>query len=431
MKRKVKRLIKDFVKKLCGQNPRLIARLYASWQGLNGVPLATDSAVLAEFIGARDNNSRVLRGTHGINLLGYLSGEFGLAESARAFAHALDTGQLAHVLNNVKMGGHSYADTTLTNFSMDNPYFVNLITANTDMLAAVSKEKGREYFADKYNVGLWYWETPHFPKYWWSHFSLLDEVWVTSDFCAAAISKVSPIPVAKITYPFQVRQPKPHFNKQHFGIDPQNFAFVFSFDFFSVFERKNPLAVIEAFRRAFRSDDQVILVLKANNTQGNPHLVELMHKTAQGLEIQIIAERLKHEEVLGLFAACDCLVSLHRSEGLGLGMAEAMSLGKPVIATAYSGNMEFMNVNNSFLVKYDLIELKKDYGPYAKGDVWADADIEHAAYLMRYAYQNQEEARNIGARAAQDIRTQLNPSMTARDIEARLKLVSQMFPSVQ
>ena len=121
-----------------------------------------------------------------------------------------------------------------------------------------------------------------------------------------------------------------------------------------------------------------------------------------------------------LFASADCFVSLHRSEGLGLGMAHAMYLGKPVIATNYSGNLEFMNSDNSLLVDYTMIELKEDSGPYERGTHWAEPNVEYAANLMRWVYEHRAESEALGARAAADVRRTLDPNITAAEITQRV-----------
>ena len=382
-----------------------------------------DSVTLTQLAGLHQKNMLSLVGQKGINLLGFLKGEFGLGEAGRAFARALQTNEIPHVLNAVEVGGHKYGDQTFQDFAEDNPYSVNFINVNPESLPGLFKSLGSPYFENKYNIGLWYWETNDFPPRWYPCFALLDEVWVTSSFCATAIAKVSPIPVVKITYPLVVKTPDAQFNRAHFQIPQDVFAFVFSFDFYSIVERKNPLAVIEAFRRAFAKSDKALLVLKSINSQVNPAMFEQMCKEIEGLNVQVINQHLAHDEVQGLFASCDCLVSLHRSEGLGLGMAEAMALGKPVIATAYSGNMEFMDINNSFPVRYKLVELTRDIGLYTKGNVWAEPDLDHAAELMRYVYENREAAARIGQRAAQDIRTSMNPLVTGQEIKTRLQLL--------
>jgi glycosyltransferase involved in cell wall biosynthesis len=133
------------------------------------------------------------------------------------------------------------------------------------------------------------------------------------------------------------------------------------------------------------------------------------------------------EEVNALIYNSDCYVSLHRAEGFGLTMAEAMFYGKPVIATAYSSNMEFMNVGNSFLVKYDLVTLVEEQGPYKRGSTWAEADIEHAAALMYYVFHNYPQAQEVGARAASELKSLLSPQTISKKVRSRLEHIMNMW----
>jgi glycosyltransferase involved in cell wall biosynthesis len=125
-----------------------------------------------------------------------------------------------------------------------------------------------------------------------------------------------------------------------------------------------------------------------------------------------------------LFASADCYVSLHRAEGVGLGMAEAMFLGKPVIGTNYSGNLDFMNAENSLLVDYCMTELSEGVATYERGSRWAEPSIEHAAELMRFVYEHQDEAKAIGSRASDSVRATLSPELTAKQILQRLHQIT-------
>jgi glycosyltransferase involved in cell wall biosynthesis len=145
-------------------------------------------------------------------------------------------------------------------------------------------------------------------------------------------------------------------------------------------------------------------------------------RASKGLNVRIVDKYLVKDELHSLMSLSDCYVSLHRSEGFGLTLAESMYMGKPVIATAYSGNMDFMTVNNSFPVKYTLIEIEKDTGPYKKGNVWADPDIGHAAEMMDFVYRNREIAAQIGQTASRDIRTLYSPSAIGRRAKERIDL---------
>jgi glycosyltransferase involved in cell wall biosynthesis len=146
---------------------------------------------------------------------------------------------------------------------------------------------------------------------------------------------------------------------------------------------------------------------------------EKLERQSQGLPVVFFDAHQPGPEVNSLFALADCYVSLHRSEGLGLGMVQAMYLGKPVIATGYSGNLEFMDAENSLLVNYEMTELDEDSGPYERGTHWAAPDVAHAATLMRWVYEHRAESEALGARAAVSIRRSLDPKVTTREILSR------------
>ncbi|MBI5640857.1 MAG: glycosyltransferase [Nitrospirae bacterium] len=195
------------------------------------------------------------------------------------------------------------------------------------------------------------------------------------------------------------------------------------FDFLSFFERKNPLALVEAFSKAFPQSGDACLVIKCSNSNRNPSLMTELLRSAKGLNVRIIDRYLQKEELYGLLSLADCYVSLHRSEGFGLTLAESMYLGKPVIATAYSGNMDFMTVNNSFPVKFRLIEIENDAGPYKKGNVWADPDTDHASELMRFVYENRDIAKGVGAKASSDIQTFYSPHSAGLKVNQRINRI--------
>jgi glycosyltransferase involved in cell wall biosynthesis len=163
-----------------------------------------------------------------------------------------------------------------------------------------------------------------------------------------------------------------------------------------------------------------VLVLKSINGEQDAAARAALAERAAGLRVIFMEDHVPGAEVNALFASADCYVSLHRSEGLGLGMAQAMYLGKPVIGTRYGGNLEFMTEQNSLLVNYSLVELEETYGPYERGTHWAEADVEHAASLMRWAYEKRVESEALGARGAASIRLTLDPHITARELVRRV-----------
>lgn len=363
----------------------------------------------------------------GVNLAGHISGDFGLAEAARGNLRALEAAKIPVAVKDLKIHWLPNSDTTYKNFTDDNPYLINIIQTNPNwidqILAGYFSGIGSEYFQGKYNIGVWLWELPVFPTEWQWAFDLFDEIWTPSNFCAEAFATVSKVPVLKI--PVSLTFPQPLLTREDLNLPKDKFIFLFMFDFGSSFERKNPFATVEAFQQAFgKANHEVLLVLKFANADLFPERRQELMKLAEGWSsLQFIDGHLKKEEIHALVNNCDCYISLHRAEGFGLTMSEAMYYGKPVIATAYSSNMEFMNVGNSFPVKYELVTTTEDYGAYPKGSVWAEPDIAHAASLMQYVFENYQEAEKVGKIAAKEIRALLNPQTVGLKVRNRLEFI--------
>jgi predicted O-linked N-acetylglucosamine transferase (SPINDLY family)/glycosyltransferase involved in cell wall biosynthesis len=366
----------------------------------------------------------------GINIAGYINGEFGVGEGVRANIKAIEAAGIPFAINNFTRSPHRKQDTTYQNFSQDNPYPVNLIQVNADEVSTFLKYTGSSYLENRYNIGFWAWEIPEFPQKWQPVFDHFHEIWTYSNYCAEAISIVSPIPVIKIMPSIDL--PQSYLNRKSLGLPENKFIFLFVFDFSSRIERKNPLAAIQAFKQAFGEDDSVLLILKSANSEKNvKDLALLKSALANSTNIKHLDGYLSKDEINGLLYNCDSYLSLHRCEGFGLTMAEAMFYGKPVIATGYSSNTEFMNVGNSFLVKYKLVPIEADCGPYKKGNMWAQPDTEHAAYLMRHVFNNYQEAQEIGAIAAKDIKTLLSPKVAGKRIQKRLEYIAEITDNFQ
>lgn len=362
----------------------------------------------------------------GVNIAGYVNGEFGIGEGVRATIRSLEAAGIPLVINNFTLSPHRKLDKTYQNFTQENPYPINLIQVNADEVKNFIRYAGSGYLEGRYNIGFWAWELPTFPPEWTPAFSLFNEIWTYSNHCAEAIARVSPIPVLKMMPSIDLKPPQ--LNKETLNIPKDKFVFLFIFDFFSRMERKNPLAVIEAFKRAFGGENpEAILVIKTSNSNHFSEQVKQFNSAlADCCSIQHIDGYLSKSEINALLDNCDCYISLHRSEGFGLTMAEAMFYGKPVIATAYSSNTEFMNIGNSFLVKYKLKEIPSDFGPYKRGNIWAEPDIEHAATLMRAVFENYEEAQQIGANAADEIKALLSPKTIGSQMRNRLEYISHL-----
>lgn len=355
----------------------------------------------------------------GINVAGFFTGEYGVGDSSRAYAQAVERTELPHVMVNIRSKVHSNRFSETGVFSTRNPYAVNLMTFAFDYARRFSRDMGRGFFRDRYNIALWFWELEKFPARWHSAFDYYDEIWTATDFSRIAFEEVSPVPVRKITYPLFPAEMQP--DRGRFGISESTCVFLFNFDYCSLVKRKNPLALIRAFQLAFQADEDVVLVLKSINGDREPAERELIREAIGDAKIICIGEHLRADTMNSLFATCDCYVSMHRAEGFGIGMAQAMALGKPVIATGYSGNMEFMNPGNSLPVRYQLSEIEEVCGPYEPGGIWAEPDVGHAAELMQWVFTHRVEASQIGRQAATDIRRNLSPDKTKHEIMERLR----------
>jgi len=296
---------------------------------------------------------------------------------------------------------------------------VNLIAIYGDMFAQEWNYFGEDKFKNHYNVACWAWELSRLPPEWIPLLGRVNEVWAASNFAASAIREANKsIPITVVPHAIELRtHPYP---RSHFKLPENRFIFLSMFDFYSIFERKNPLAVIRAFKKAFREDEPVELVIKCSNSKIDPGNFHLLQKEAEGHNVRIMNTYLERDEVNSLLNLCDCCVSLHHSEGFGLMLAEAMALRKPVIATNYSGNTDFMTEENSFPVNYKLVKLEKDYGPYKKDNVWAEPDERHAAKQMRLVYEIPEVAARKAMFAQRDIITRFSPLAIADIILQRL-----------
>ncbi len=238
----------------------------------------------------------------------------------------------------------------------ENPYPVNLVHVNADQVEHFAATNGVGYFQERYNIGHWVWELSRFPDAYQRSFDYFDEVWVPTAFAQDAVARNAPVPVVRIPYSLSPRAPTT-LTRAHFGWTQDRFVFLFIFDFSSYLDRKNPLGLLRAFREAFTPSDDVLLVLKCVHPEMSPEGSRQVFEAAAMPNVTIMSDVLPRDEIDALVQLCDCYVSLHRSEGFGLTMGEAMSHGKPVIATGYSGNMDFMTAANSLIVRHRLIEL--------------------------------------------------------------------------
>jgi len=302
------------------------------------------------------------------------------------------------------------------------PYAFNIFHVNADQSPAVLTELGGNFTTGKFSIGYWAWELEEFPARWESSFGHFREIWTPNSFCAEAIARASPVPVLRIPHAIQL-DPTPTLDRAAFGIPPDAFVFLCVFDLTSGFERKNPLGVMGAFRAAFQpasqGDERCRLVLKINHAERHANRLAEIRNAAAGLPVTILARTIDRADVIALVNCCDCLISLHRCEGFGLTLAEAMFLGKPVIASAYSGNLDFTRDDNSFLVRFQMASVPPGCEPYRQGARWADPDEAHAAEQMRLAAHSAETREERARRGQQFVTSELAPSVVGGIMKRR------------
>lgn len=360
----------------------------------------------------------------GVNLFGYACSEHGVGESLRLAAKALHAVDLPHLMIDFNAGNLARTeDKSLADRLTEKPeYSINISHVNADQTPVLLGHFPEDFFAGRYNIGFWHWELPEFPDQFLSGFNGLNEVWVPTSFVHGAVAMKSPVPVIKIPHAidFAVTPCK----RADFELPEDRFLFLTMYDFSSYQPRKNPKAALDAFDRAFGNHSKAMLVIKTQNSQHHPEARQELENWLAGRDNVVWLDKtLTRQEIYNLESLCDCFLSLHRSEGFGLGPAEAMFLGKPVVATNWSGNTEFMRQDNSLPVNYQLVAIEEDVGVYEKGQLWADPDLDHASWLMRQLVEDGAMAERIGRAARQSIKTELSPTRIGNMILDRLRFI--------
>ncbi len=274
---------------------------------------------------------------------------------------------------------------------------------------------GRARVRGRRVIGYWAWEFPRIPDSWRLSLPYLHEVWVPSELARQAVTSATDLPVHVVPHPLPPPSVTPNM-RARLGLPADALIVLTAFHMGSAFTRKNPLAAIAAFRRAFGDAPNRILVIKLIDHGASPIAREALERAIAGASnIRLLNVMLPPADMSGLMADVDIVLSMHRSEGFGLVPAEAMQLGKPVVATGWSGNMDFMNARNSAPVSYRLVPVEDPYdGAFlADGQCWADADVEDAAAWLRRLAADPQLRRSLGEIAGADIARQLSPATIA------------------
>lgn len=361
----------------------------------------------------------------GVNVVGYARSEHGVGQSLRQFVTSLDAARIPSTIIDFNNNNNSRVeDMSVEKRIVTEPvHGINVFHINADQMPTVEMHFPSHHLA-RYNIGFWHWELPEMLPEHLVGFNSLHEVWVPTGFVQDAVAKRSPVPVIRMPHAISFAISS-EATRAHFGLPESKFLFLMMYDFSSYQERKNPQAALDAFDLAFakqRSD--VGLVIKTQNAQHHAaDLANLKARLEGRTDIIWINQTMSRQEVYDLQYVCDSLVSLHRAEGYGLGPAEAMFLGKPVIATNWSGNTEFMNQQNALPVNYTLKKIKKDIGVYKAGQIWAEADVKHAAGLMRQIVDDKVLYDRISKQARRTMLEEYSPEVIGKRILARLTYI--------
>jgi glycosyltransferase involved in cell wall biosynthesis len=329
----------------------------------------------------------------GVNLAGYLTAELGLGEMGRIVHSVLRAADLP-VVSVVE--DHSVARSVGTGLaapdSVGRPRFpVSVVAVNadhTDLVLANHPEVAHR----RYRIGLWAWELEDFPAAQRTAFGLVDEVWTVSEFARRSIAAHATVPVR--VFPVPLTDPGEPSARPN-GLSTR---FLFAFDFNSTGGRKNPWGLVTAFRRAFPGRDDVELVIRANNAHRNTAAAErLRYLIGDDRRIDVRERFLSAAELDDLYASSTAYVSLHRSEGFGLTVAEAMVRGLPVICTDYSSTTEFVPDGVGWRIPYTMTDVGPGWPPYPPESRWADPDLAATVSALRAVADDPAEAARRGA----------------------------------
>ena len=376
---------------------------------------------------AQDNAAPMLAELNGLDRLKHR-----LGENLRSLVRAAATTTLGASVSVADVdidSGIRNSDSSVSSYMDGRMFRTRVICVNPDMLGEAFHHDGFGRYQDAYRVGFWFWELERLPRMWVEHAKLVDEIWVATDFVADAVRRdVSDRPVVKIRTPLITPMLDRTYSRTEFGLRDDCCLFMFSFAYGSFATRKNLHAVIVAFRRAFPlGTEHAQLVIKTSQSElFATARAKLMALASGDLRIVFINSYLSRKELIGLQSTIDCYLSLHRSEGLGLGLAECIALGKPAIATAYSGNLEFMNTENSFLVDFKLIPVREGEYPDFEGQMWADASVEHAATHMQTVYTDRARATYVGLAGKNYLAQNFNHQTVGQAILSRYAAIQQL-----
>lgn len=361
----------------------------------------------------------------GVLLIGYAEANLGLGQVFRNNIRAIELSGLPF---GIYPFGKGVETRRIGSFKPDRydqsrAYDVNVIQVTPDQLPTVFETIDRRVTRHSYNVLSTFWELSKAPEIWRSMLAGIQEIWAPNDFVANAFREIFSGPIIVMRHAVDVGE-EPYPTRRALGMEPDRFYFVFSFDYFSSPYRKNPLAVIEAFQAAFpEGGENVGLIIKSLGASNQYPEIKQTIRDAAAVDRRIldIDRPLARQDILGLIYASNAYVSLHRAEGFGFGMAEAMCFGRIVIGTNFSGNTDFLTEATGFPIPYTLRPVARHEYPWSEGQTWADPDIKAAAAAMKLVFQAPETARVRAAAGQRLIRQNYAPRVVGQILKDRIE----------
>jgi glycosyltransferase involved in cell wall biosynthesis len=370
---------------------------------------------------------RVLGGT---DVVGFLNAEHGIGEAARLLVEALKESSVPVST----IGYRNTASRQLHEYETDEigKYRTVVMAVNAELHAPLTQTFGEFFLRDTYVIGQWFWELEVAPPWYKPAYKYVKELWAPTRFIEQMLRNEAPREIEVRYMPLPLRMPRvvSGVSREQLGLD-NRFMFLFTFDFMSVMKRKNPLGLVEAFKKAFAPSEGPMLVLKSINGDSRPEGSAELEAAIEGRDDIIWMDKyLDSEMSAALMNLCDCYVSLHRSEGLGLTIAEAMLLGKPVIATGYSGNLDFMTPDTSYMVPWTRVKVGKGAEAYSSSATWAEPNLDVAAEMMRTVYENPEQAQTVANAGKRDLEQRFTREATGARMKARLEEIWESLDGV-
>jgi glycosyltransferase involved in cell wall biosynthesis len=374
---------------------------------------------------------RPLPAQRGILFVGYVEAGLGHGESLRGLIAAAAARDLQFGIYPFRVG----VETRLIGpfmpekYDKSHRYDLNVIAVAADQVPAVFNSLDFRLYAGNYNVLHTYWELPRAPAAWVPMLRGVDEIWAPNEFVRNAFRNVFPGAISIVPPCVVIDETAVYPGRRELGLDDRRFYYLFSFDYYSHPERKNPLGVLKAFQDAFRKgDENVGLIIKSTGAPAHypPEINQRMQAAMEvDPRIKIFDRTMARQEVLGLIQSCDCYVSLHRAEGFGLGMVEAMNFGKAVIGTDFSGSMDFLNEQTGFPVSYELRPIQPNEYVWAEGQSWAEPNHQKAIELLKLVFEYPQLGKKKGDYARTFVRQRYGKDAVGAVIEARIAEITK------